>query len=307
MPLLRTLFSAFLPIVVLMLGFGLAMAILVRWKRKKAREQRRDPFTTDFLRIPGESCDEKIQELNAEFDSYVALIAAGPVIVFAIAVSQAHFGGVDHSIWHFMFFVLVGIAVTAYFALKLVKLDDKRRRIVLGRQGELATAQELDQLMLKGCRVFHDVPMDKYGNINHVVISGSGVYAVETKARRKPKNDKAGHVVTVDYDAGVLRFPGYPDRKVFEQTETQRRWLSQFLEEAVGEKVPVESIIALPGWKIERLGKRDRSSATGTLVINPRNPHKFFVHPKRELHDDKMIQRIAHQVETRCRKTEAAD
>jgi len=306
MNLVKSILAAGIPVVVMLLGFGLTIAVLLRWQRKKDREQRKDPFTTDFLRVPGESSDEKIQELELELDTYVALIAAGPILIFAIVVSQAHFGGTNQTIWHYWFFSVIAVAMTAYCASRLVQLFDKRRRLVLGRQGELATAQELDQLMLKGCRVYHDFPFD-YGNIDHVVVSGSGVYAVETKARRKPKNDKSGHVVTVDYDAGLLRFAEHVEREVFKQAETQRRWLSKFLASAVGEEISVESIIALPGWRIERHGKRDRGSSTGTLVINPRDPHKFFLHPNRELLDAKLIQRVAHQIEARCRKTKGGE
>ncbi len=145
------------------------------------------------------------------------------------------------------------------------------------------------------------MPAD-YGNIDHVVISSSGVYAVETKAWRKPTNAKDGHVVEVDYDAGVLRLPTRVESDVFQQAATNQRWLSQFLQSAVGDKVPVESIIALPGWKVDHSGKRDRASATGTLVINPKNSNKFFVHPNRQLLDATTIQRVAHQIESRCRK-----
>jgi homoserine kinase len=48
-------------------------------------------------------------------------------------------------------------------------------------------AEEINLLMLDGCRVFHDVPIEPYGNIDHVIVAPSAVYAVETKTRRKRK------------------------------------------------------------------------------------------------------------------------
>jgi len=41
--------------------------------------------------------------------------------------------------------------------------------------------------MLEGCHVFHDVPMEPYGNIDHVIVAHSGIYAVETKPSRQRK------------------------------------------------------------------------------------------------------------------------
>ena len=225
--------------------------------------------------MPGESCKEKIEEFNIQLDTYLVAVMTGPLFLYAIVVSQSHFGGIQHHPSQIAIYVVVGIAMIAFCGWKLVRIDDKRRRYVLGRDGELATAQELNQLMLDGCRVYHDIPMD-YGNIDHVVISGSGVYLVETKARRKVNDTESGHAVEVDYDAGVLRFPKHFEGKVFQQAKTNKQWLTKFLKDAVGEPVDVEAIIALPGWKVTHTGKRDRSSATGILVINPRETSKVF-------------------------------
>ena len=66
---------------------------------------------------------------------------------------------------------------------------NERKSYALGLDGELATAEELNQLMLDGCRVFHDVPI-RYGNVDHVVVHRSGVYAVNTKLLGQlPRND----------------------------------------------------------------------------------------------------------------------
>lgn len=69
--------------------------------------------------------------------------------------------------------------------------------------------EELNQLMLTGCRVFHDVPNDPYGNIDHVLVASSGVYAIETKTRRKKEAaGKDAHKVT--FDGHLLRFGDGP-------------------------------------------------------------------------------------------------
>ena len=99
--------------------------------------------------------------------------------------------------------IFIGAAVAIGFALlvwRLIYLIKRRRKYRLGFAGERAVAEELNQLMLDGCRVFHDVPMEPYGNIDHVLIAPADVYAVETKARRKRKTSdgKREHEVVFD-------------------------------------------------------------------------------------------------------------
>jgi hypothetical protein len=168
---------------------------------------------------------------------------------------------------------------------------------VLGLEGELATGEELNQLMLDGCRVFHDIEIP-WGNIDHVVVSQSGVFAVETKMLGKPKGGIGNADAVVDHLASLVQFPDRTYRIPFEQLDTQSKWLSQFLSAAVGERVRVESILALPGWFIkERIG-RGR-----VYVINPLRPKQFFVH-QRQVLSDTQVRRIAHQLEQLCRNIE---
>ena len=46
---------------------------------------------------------------------------------------------------------------------KLLRLLNERKSYALGLDGELATAEELNQLMRDGCRVFHDIPFRHTG------------------------------------------------------------------------------------------------------------------------------------------------
>lgn len=145
--------------------------------------------------------------------------------------------------------------------------------------------------MLDGCRVFHDVVFP-YGNIDHVVVSESGVFCVDTKMRGKPNTGDAKAVV--DYDRNVIRFPDGEYPLPIDQLESQAKWMSEFLSSAVGQPVEAEPIIAFPGWYIERIG-RGR-----ILVINPHKPLKFF-RQSRSVLPPQLIQQIAHQLEQRCR------
>lgn len=84
-------------------------------------------------------------------------------------------------------FAVVGTGVFARQSVRVIRLARDKRNYRLGFHGERVAAEELNQLMREGCHVFHDVPMEPYGNIDHVIVAPSGGFAVETKTRRKRK------------------------------------------------------------------------------------------------------------------------
>ena len=55
--------------------------------------------------------------------------------------------------------------------------------------------------MLEGCHVFHDVPMEPYGNIDQVVVAHSGIYAVETRRAARERHG-IGSEITRSYSTG---------------------------------------------------------------------------------------------------------
>jgi nuclease-like protein len=148
--------------------------------------------------------------------------------------------------------------------------------------------------MLRGCRVFHDVQAEGF-NIDHVVIGSAGVFAVETKARPKRPHGTGSQGATVTYDGSVLHFPGWQEWEPLEQAKRQAEWLRKWLTSAVGEPVDVKPVLALPGWYVERKGPGD------VIVINPKNATFLAESRGRQELTDQMIQRIAHQLEQRCR------
>ena len=172
----------------------------------------------------------------------------------------------------------------------------KRRDVTLGLECELAVGQELNQLMLLGCRVYHDFPAEGF-NIDHIVIGPAGVYAVETKGRAKPDRGRGAEDVRVVYDGKSLQFPERTETKPIAQAKRQAQWLADWLKSAVGEPVLVQPALALPGWYIDRKGR-------DMVVFNSKNPD-FLAKPRGErVLSDAMIQRVAHQVEQRCRTVE---
>jgi len=195
-------------------------------------------------------------------------------------------------------YVLITAFAEIYLYRKIWKVLLELRPKSLGLEGEMFVGEELNQLMLKGCRVYHDVPIE-YGNVDHVVVSESGVFAVNTKMLGKPRDRGQDEKVNVNYPESQMHFPDrtipIPQQKLL----TEAKALSTFLSKSVGEPVQVEAMLALPGWFI----KSDRNGAAPVRVFNPKNSSHLFVKNQSKL-SEQMIQRIAHQIDQKCRDIE---
>jgi Nuclease-related domain len=65
------------------------------------------------------------------------------------------------------------------------------------------------------------VVLEPYGNIDHVLVAPTGVYAVETKARRKRKTPEGNRDNEVVFDGEKLQFPEATDLSSLHQTRQQ--------------------------------------------------------------------------------------
>lgn len=94
--------------------------------------------------------------------------------------------------------------------------------------------------MRDGCHVFHDVPMEPYGNLDHVIVAPSGVYAVETKTRRKRKAPPGKRDHEVLFDGKRLEYPQGTETQSLEQARQQADRLRALLGKAVGEPAAIK-------------------------------------------------------------------
>lgn len=289
--------SVFIPILLMLCGMGVTVAIAYIWKRKQDRSNRQSPLTQDLMRPPGYSLQQKVNELNDDVVLCLVFMFTAPLLFYSFHLSESYLGGKPESALRSFTSVSIGLVVIGFIGYRLSKILNEKKIKALGMQGEMFTGEELNQLMLYGCRVFHDIQFD-YGNIDHVVVSPSGVFSIETKMRTKPKEGKGRAEVIVDLQQNELRFPDHSEEIDIDQLETERRWLSQSLTSSVGMQIPVQPVLALPGWFVKQ--KNGRGSIS---VINPKNSKWFFMNDHIEL-TSKEIQQIAHQLEQLCRNVE---
>jgi hypothetical protein len=277
----------------LFIGPGIAIAfLLIRKKRRRA--QRRSPIGSDLLRPAGHTVREQLEEASTDLIWDVLILCVIPLVLLSTYLAQAHVRGLANMRGLVPVYVLIVVAFIAWTVRKLIKTGERLDNLRAGFDAELAVGQELDQLMLQGARVFHDFPAEGF-NIDHIVISTSGVFAIETKGYTKPGDMSGKEAAKVIFDGKVLKFPTWTTGEPIEQAERQAQWLSKWASSATGEPVLAWPVVALPGWFVERTGRSIvrvySGRALGTL-LNSGSGHA--VSPQ-------AMQRIAHQVEQRCR------
>jgi hypothetical protein len=173
--------SLFIPMLTL-------VGIIWIWGRIRSFRSERSPITDKLLRPPRESLRREIEKMDEQINDVFIWTFFGPAIAtafFIVATPSLKPLG-DSVILVVPFFATVAI-VFSLLVWKLIHLIKRRRAYRLGFVGERAVAEELNQLMLEGCHVFHDVPMEPYGNVDHVIVARTDIYAVETKTAAKKK------------------------------------------------------------------------------------------------------------------------
>jgi hypothetical protein len=278
-----------------LIGFLLVPMFVGAWclglVKKRHKQRAVAPFTGQPLRSPGESLRLKIEELDEKSTDEILMMVALPC--FAAAIFATAF---RDSSWQF---IAVMFLITALY----VNWRTKRLRVLMqtmwnyriGFDGERVVGEELNQLMLDGYRVFHDLPFEGF-NIDHVVVGASGVFALETKTKRK-QTDTDGKKLEwrVKYDGKSLVFPlSGADSRWLDQAGRNAQILGDWLSKAVAEEISVSPILVLPGWLIDR-------RARGTVnVLNEKEVRYSFPRTKDPL-APALIQRIAHQLGEKCR------
>ena len=241
---------------------------------------------------------EKLDEINEDLMTCLSALLFIPMMFYAVIISDLYFRNAQLTLSYLIIYFCIGIVFVGFILVKMVKLFNLRRKARLGYDGEVATGQELSQMMLHGYHVFHDFVADKF-NIDHIVVGPAGVFAVETKARSKPVSGNTIDDAKVQYDGKRLRFPGWDEVKPLEQAKSQAVWLERWLTSATGEKTPVRPVLALPGWYVTR------TAPDGIPVINP----KMFPGVAKPINghvlDKRRIKSIVHQIDQRCRNIES--
>lgn len=283
-------------------GGGMALLfmlpiVIVGWRlhlrRKRYKAEALDPFTEMPLRPPGESLRKKLEELSENFDSEIAVTFMITIGVALYASFTVVTGTSNPILLSLVATVAVAAAISAWRS--LTKLQRELWNHRLGFDGERVVGEWLHRLAADGFEIFHDMPFDDF-NIDHIIVGPPGVFAIETKTRRKPAGLKGAAKATVIYDGTSLRYPvGGPETEALDQAQRNAKTLSKFLSSSTGEPTQVSPILALPGWWVER-------KARGAVnVLNPKEIRGSFSLKDGPSLSPQRIKQIAHQLTEKCR------
>lgn len=281
--------------------FFLASVFAMLWWLRRQRKMRH-PFDQDLklLRMPGETQFKLITEFDENFFVILIFVAFVPMVAGTVALATlTRIGG-----WG----AVVGIGVSAVLFIVTFILCARwvSRRMLgrfnryLGYFGERVVAEALEPLKLRGWRVFHDVPCEAGTarfNIDHVAIGPWGVFAIETKSRRKgqPREGRRDHEVS--FNGNVLSWPWAESRDEIEQALGNAKWLQKRLAERTGENPQVAAVLTIPGWMVIE-------KARGPLrVVNPKFLPEVLA-SRRDALTEKQIDLYSRYLELLCRTVE---
>lgn len=233
---------------------------------------------------------DKVDELSWEIPAWLASLMSIPGIFLAIWGYRVWSEGASSYWAGFGSTAIIGAIMMLGILFHLFRIIRRRQRYLAAMRAEQATAQGLDSLKALGCFVFHDIQAPGF-NIDHVVVGPGGVFAIETKSRRKPVRGKGGDDARVIYDGQRLSFPDWTETKPLKQARAQAKWLAESLSKSTGHKVPVKPVLALPGWYVDCKGRGDVS------VISPVRCDWMARPVSGEALDAALIQRIRYQLD----------
>lgn len=241
-------------------------AIALTLKFLRQRRKRRSPLHGKQIgHLPGQQLLNRIEKADEEARfGFDVMIIALPMLFLIWATMRIDWLQAQFGINELIF--LAGWCL--FFGYGFRKFQRQTRYKEQARDGLIAervTGMQLNRLMAHGCIVMHDLPCGEF-NIDHVVIAPRGVYAVETKSFRKPKEDSSQEAAKLTFDGEALLFKGFSTRKPVEQARRQAAFLAGLLRESLAEQFPVNPAVSLPGWYIN---KTPSGKSSDVFVFTP--------------------------------------
>ena len=277
-------YFAFLPLLIF------AIFALLLFAKKWGDDHRRSKIHDEkLLRSAGDSRRTEIETIDAKINNCLVFIGIG------VAVQIIGFTFLTSTLSGTILSYLLGIvsvttvSFTLWYLIKTTLLMLKRSRCSDGYHGECITGNQLSVLMLDGYRVFHDLQFEDI-NIDHALVGPAGVFAVETKLRKKRKSLKDP---VVRFDGEKLHWSKKRVNTIGIQDAFDRSViLKQFLSNALGGTVEVKPLLLLPGWNVE-------TEQTGKVsVLNPKQVRTFLkgVEDYDEVVSERLINRISRHI-----------
>lgn len=219
----------------------------------------KSPIKDQPLRNPGESLEK---EMSKFFDDQVMVYFLASAVFFVAALLE-WFRWFNDRPPSPILFSIVAMGVIGFSVWKFVKARKVMRSLKQGAIGEKAVGQYLERLRENGAQLFHDIPSKGF-NLDHVVISDSGIYVIETKTYSKP--DTGTSVIVYDGETVLINNTTRTGKPII-QVKAAAGWLSGMLEESTGRKFEIRPVVLFPGWFIEPTAE---ARSSDVWVLNPK-------------------------------------
>jgi hypothetical protein len=223
--------------------------------------ERRSPLKEPLLRIAGQSLQKEIDRLKWDEIGQYAMLAT---LAICMAVYEC-IAWLLHSPRNPLALIILSSLVLIYSLRRVRSAKKKLRLFELGRDGERAVAEVLDILRATGAVILHDIVGNDF-NVDHVILSKHGIYAVETKTYMKwPKAE-------ISYDGKTLLVGGRkPIRDPIQQAVAVADWVAKTLNTMTGKSYAVNPVVVFPGWYVRESGHSGR-----VWVLNPKQLPAFI-------------------------------
>jgi hypothetical protein len=226
----------------------------------------KSPLKDKPLRNPGQSLDGQIDDLR--LDMLQPFLVATMLVVLALL---EWFRWYRASPPNPIFYSLVAVAGIIYAIIQTRRNLARLRALKLGRDGERAVGQFLEQVRDVDARVFHDLIGEGF-NLDHVLVSTKGIFAIETKTWSKPVRGEAN----ITYDGEHLFANGQKrDRDPVKQAIAQAHWLRDLVKEGTGKAFPIRPVVVFPGWYVNSTATMAAKSK-GVWLLNPKALPEFI-------------------------------
>lgn len=151
---------------------------------------------------------------------------------------------------------IAAMIVGAFMMALSYRISNLRLRLA----GAMNVAHDLQGLLREqhqGTCIFHDVPAENF-TIDHVVVTEHGVFSLLVRTRQPGPETAANTPRTLGLDGERLIFPDREETRPIREAQRARRWLQERLNRECRCDVPVRAMLAMPGWRLERI--RDNES-----------------------------------------------
>ena len=233
-----------------------ALLAVARWQGRE-----RPPVMGKLMRPPGEHLRVRLNTLEDRARWLLIATSTIPVVVLlagalAIAGRTPEEHGLTVPVFTALGFI-VSAGAGGYF---LFLTLNERRACSRALQGHRIVNDSLAALVPAGFKIFHDVPTDLTGadcNLHHLVIANGGIFAIESSTPvsrpvilgRKPQE--------IVFDGEQLVYPWGQDTLALVPARKKAEWLSEWIYQLVGQRVPVSAVLTFPGWWVTCTASRD--------------------------------------------------